>query len=243
MAVSPDPTRYTYSWERPDGSRADGRAIVVTASRRTQGKYRVTATPKRAGGESLNAEHALKVEGPSQPTTPPPAPNSGEFHPRFAAGSALLILVFAVLLLAPLVYRLYDTDAPDAVDRLATLTSLGLLSIGVVVLMLGVYVVLLEIRGHLWTQDGREGLDGAAQATGEVEANETRERAPAANSIGNVRGLIVLLLVIGCVPLVAAAWVAQSGVENEPGAAATPTARAATRTPSPAPSGITTPTP
>ncbi len=176
---------------------------------------------------------------------PPPPPNSGEFHPWFAAGSALLILVFTALLLAPLAYRLYDTDAPDAVDRLATLTSLGLLSIGAVVLMLGVYVVLLEIRGHMWTQNGREGLDEVAQATGEVEveANETRERPPVASSMGNVRGLVVLLLVIGCVPLVAAAWVAQSGVENEPGAAATPTARAATRTPSPAPSVITTPTP
>lgn len=244
VAVSPDPSQYTYTWRQADGSIAAGRTIVVLASSRTRGRYEATARPKRAGGESLTAEHSLHVEGQSPPTTPPP-PNSGPlvFHPWFAAGSAMLILIFAALLLAPLAYRLYDTDAPDAMDRLATLTSLGLLSIGAVVLMLGVYVVLLELRGHLWTQNGREGLDEGAQAPWAAEGDETRERPPVARSIGNVRGLVVLLLVIGCVPLVAAAWVAQSGVENEPGAAATPTARAATRTPSPAPSAITTPTP
>jgi hypothetical protein len=245
VAVSPDPSQYTYTWQQADGSIAAGKTIVVMASSQTRGRYRVTARPKRAGGESLNAEHALQVEGQSPPATPPPPPNSGPlvYDPWFAGVAAIAILIFAVLLLAPLAYRLYDTDAADAVDRMATLTSLGLLSIGAVALLLGVYGGLLEVRGRLRTRKDREDLREVPPAiTAEGAEGALKGLALVIDAIGKLRG-VALILVIGCVPLVAAAWVAQSGVGNEPGAAATPTARAATRTPSPPPSATATPTP
>jgi hypothetical protein len=135
--------------------------------------------------------------------------------------------VFAIIILAPLAYRLYDTDAPDAVDRMAILTSLALLIVGVSVLLLGVYAALLEIRGRLGPRTERRATPTAGE--------ETTRDVSIIRAIAKFRLLIVVLLVVGCVPLVAAAWVAQSAVDGQSEAVATPTPRAATRTPSPAP--------
>lgn len=249
VAVSPNPSQYTYSWVLADGSTAAGTTIEVTGSARAGGRYQVTATPKRPGGDTLSAGHTLQVAGQSPPTTPPP-PDKPEppliFDPWFASGAAIVIGLLAILLLAPLVYRLYNTDSRDAVDRMAIITSLGLLSIGAVVLLLGVYGALLEVRGRMRTRKEQEALAKVQAGVG-VGAEETFSGiALIIDAIGKLRGA-ALILVVGCVPLVAAAWVAQSGVDNGPDSTATPTARPATRTPSPVPTtpstGTTTPTP
>src|SRR5439155_7882876 len=180
------------------------------------------------GRADLSAE-----EAPEDPQ-PPDAPVA--FDPAFAAGAAIAVAVFACILLAPLAYRLYDTDAPNAADRLATLTGLALLIVGVFVLLLGVYAALLEVRARLGPTAKRP---AAARTAG---AQETAGPPPLAGVIGRSRALIVLLLLVACVPLLAAAWVAQSRADGESSAAvATATPRTATRTPSPGPA--TTPAP
>src|SRR5439155_8310953 len=131
------------------------------------------------GRADLSAE-----EAPEDPQ-PPDAPVA--FDPAFAAGAAIVVAVFALILLAPLAYRLYDTDAPNAADRLATLTGLALLIVGVSLLLLGVYAALLEVRARLGPPAQRP---AAARAAGEPE---TAGQPPLTGVIGRSRALIVLL--------------------------------------------------
>ena len=181
------------------------------------------------GRADLSAE-----EAPDEARQPPDAPVA--FDPAFAAGAAIVVAVFACILLAPLAYRLYDTDAPSAADRLATLTGLALLIVGVFLLLLGVYATLLAVRARLGPAAKRP---AAARTAGEPE---TAGQPPLTGAIGKSRGLVVLLLLVACVPLLAAAWVAQSRADGESSAAvATATPRTATRTPSPGPAATPAP--
>src|SRR5439155_4966653 len=179
------------------------------------------------GRADLGAE-----EAPEDPQ-PPDAPVA--FDPAFAAGAAAVVALFACILLAPLAYRLYDTDAPSAADRLATLTGLALLIVGVFLLLLGVYAALLEVRARLGPPAKRP---ATARAAGEPE---TAGQPPLTGAIGKSRGLVVLLLLVACVPLLAAAWVAQSRADGESAAVTTATPRTATRTPSPGPAATPAP--
>ena len=191
-------------------------------TRRSGDKY---TAPERA---DLSAE-----EAPEDARQPPDAPVA--FDPAFAAGAAIAVAVFACILLAPLAYRLYDTDAPSAADRLATLTGLALLIVGVSLLLLSVYAALLEVRARLGPPAKRP---AAARTAGEPL---TAGPPPLAGVIGRSRALIVLLLLVACVPLLAAAWVAQSRADGESAAVATATPRTATRTPSPGPAATPAP--
>jgi len=183
---------------------------------------------RRSGGRygSPGRENPSAEEAPADPR--PDSPHV--FDPVFAAGAAIVVAVFALILLAPLAYRLYNTDAPDPGDRLATLISLALLIVGVFVLLLAVYAALLEIRARLGP------LAQSLAATSPAGQQEGADELPLARALGKSRFLVLLLLLIACVPLLAAAWVAQSRADGESGAVATATPRAATRTPSPGPS-------
>ena len=196
-------------------------------TRRSGGRYRVTAPRDR---EDSSADETL---GEARP----PADGSLIFDPAFAAGAAIVLAVFACILLAPLAYRLYDTDAPDPLDRIAVLTTLALLIVGVFVLLLGLYAALLEVRGRLGPSAKRP---GATRTAGDRDSAGAESLMGA---IGTSPLLVVLLLVVACVPLLAGAWVAQSRVDGESAAVATATPRSATRTPSPGSSATTTPTP
>jgi 4-amino-4-deoxy-L-arabinose transferase-like glycosyltransferase len=186
---------------------------------RSRGRYRPPAGSDR---EDLPPEETLHELSEGNDSDPPLL-----FDPDFAAWAAIVIAVVAGIVLAPVAYRLYDTDAADPVDRMAISTSLALLIVGVLVLLSGVYLALLEVRGRL-----------RLRPRGEREAGNSSIR----GALRQSRSLVIVVLLAGCVPLIAAAWVAQSGVDSQSGPSATQSAR--TRTPSPVPSGTTTtPTP
>ena len=184
-----------------------------------------------SGHEASRGDATLEDAGQPPDFGPPVA-----FDPNLATGGGIAIGVFALIVLAPLVYRLYDTDAADPVDRIAVLTSLALLIVGVAVLLLGVYLVFLEIAGRLGPSDERK------IAPRRDETQEPPREPWVLGAIARLRPLAVVLLLVALVPLAGAAWVAESGADRESGAAATPTARpASTRTPSA--TGATTSTP
>jgi hypothetical protein len=191
-------------------------------TRRSSGRRRLTGPPD------------VEDQGADDSRRPPDAPLI--FDPGFAAGGAIVLGVLACILLAPLAYRLYNTDSPNPLDRAAILTSLALLILGVLMLLLGAYAALLEVRSRLGPAVKRQAATRTArdQASGDVSL---------IGAIGNLKSLVLVLLLVGCVPLVAAAWVAQSRVDGESAAVATATPRSATRTPSPGSSATTAPTP
>jgi hypothetical protein len=91
---------------------------------------------------------------------------------------------------------------------------LGLLLIGIVVILGGLFAGLMEVRGRMASQ--KLSTERRIQlGTAPIKWNEVID------SIGKLKGA-ALLLVVGCIPLLAAAWIGKTALEV-PGSAAVAT--------------------
>lgn len=276
---------YTYAWVRPDGSETASTSNSLTVPKAQEGAvYSVSAV--LGTNTPLNAKHSLVIKSKDSVLI---------FSESFSFFVMAAVAVGAGILLFPLFLEVWHTKADDdvtAIDRMVVLTTLGLLSIGAVVIAFGVYGGLMDVRSKLRSRTDLEVLGVIPREPGRtplilqilraiwnfilsrfttVQTQQQTEDEPATtptqiglpgavtgealkgvaavvDSIGKLAGAS-LILVIGCVPLVAAAWVAQTAVDNQTMATPTPSASAsATGSPTATDTGTTptttvTPTP
>jgi len=226
VTLTASPTAgYDFAWTKPNQGTATGLSISVCANEKNKGLYKVVATPN-AGGPALDdGKHELLVGDPSTAEAPL------EFAPLFAFLTALGVGALAVLFILPLMRELYSgAHLESDLAEVARLTTLTLLAIGGGVIFVGAYGGLLEVRGRMRIKEkpptpptppraAEEGLAAATSVVSEV----IKGGAAIVDSVGKLRGAS-LVLIVGCIPLLAAAWVAQSGVSNDlANATATPT--------------------
>ena len=132
----------------------------------------------------------------------------------YSAGFAVLAMVFSVLLLAggltPLAIVLWRVavsstgTGTEATVTIGGMVAIGLLIIGGVIVCAGIFGALLEVRARLRTPKDRAafgGRGGLPDVKGVIEA------------IGKLRGS-ALIMVIACVPLLAAAWIGNTAVDQ-----------------------------
>ena len=123
-------------------------------------------------------------------------------------------MVFSVLLLAggltPLAIVLWRVavsstgTGTEATVTIGGMVAIGLLIIGGVIACAGIFGALLEVRARLRTPKDRAafgGRGGLPDVKGVIEA------------IGKLRGS-ALIMVIACVPLLAAAWIGNTAVDQ-----------------------------
>jgi hypothetical protein len=156
------------------------------------------------------------------------------------AGIATAVIVGALgWLLFQVMADLHDRITEDSDDLsvlLGGLIGVGLVLIGAVALGAGVYGGLLEVRGRLRTKKDLE-IDKAAKESGAFEAKGAEEAlkgvAVVVDAVGKLRGAS-LILVVACVPLVAAAWIGHAAVDQPTPATTTTTTTSTTTTLPPA---------
>jgi len=233
VTLTASPTAgYDFAWTKPNQGTAKGLSISVCANEKNKGLYTVVATPN-AGGPALDdGKHELLVGDPSTAEAPL------EFAPLFAFLTALGVGALAVLFILPLMRELYSGDHLESdLAEVARLTTLTLLAIGGGVIFVGAYGGLLEVRGRMRIKEKlptpptppRGADEGLATATS-VVSEVIKGGAAIVDSVGKLRGAS-LVLIVGCIPLLAAAWVAQSGVSGELATATTTSTAAGTGTP------------
>jgi uncharacterized membrane protein len=188
--------------------------------------YTAIATPKTPGGNPISATEELKS---TQKADEPNGETGGEnpsteipmvFDGKFAALVAIPVVLVAVAFFAPLGYFFATRSyGGDAIDQVIVLISLSLLTIGAFVMLFGVYAGLLEVRGRMRTAKQLK----EAQDRGLLDSAEGV--AKIIDAIGKLRGA-AMILVIACVPLLAATWLAQTAVDNKTAPTSTATATA-----------------
>ena len=165
----------------------------------------------------------------SRPSTPE---EPATYHSGFALASAVFIVLLGVALYVELGYLgsriLTNAFWTGLEGRLKIAIVLGLPAtvVGLVVILVGLWMALVEWRGRL--KDRRA---GASVASGAPSAGDVKEIIAA---VGNLRGA-ALAMVVGAILLLGTAWVAQSAAGTAgPGDASSPTpAPAATSVPTP----------
>ena len=220
-----------YEWQAsgatiPGASGSSYRLAAGAAG--TAVEYTVVAKDA-AGAESARASFTATVG--SGATAPGPGggdPVGPEPLLVYSAGFAVLAMVFSVLLLAagltPLSIVLWrvavrSTGAgTEATVTIGGMVAIGLLIIGGVIACAGIFGALLEVRARLRTPKDRAafgGRGGLPDVKGVIEA------------IGKLRGS-ALIMVIACVPLLAAAWIGNTAVDQSSPTTTTTTAPTST---------------
>lgn len=216
----------TYAWTG-EGLESTTGATVKTKLPTKQGGYEYTVTVTPQGGAAsepgtitLNVQAASDAGGGG--TEPKEAEPLLVFRKGFAITIGLLLLALLVLLALPLrevLYRLLDkVKDSDKGTNLATVTGgvigLSLVLIGALVIVGGLFGGLLEVRGRLRTEEDLK-IDQAAAEAGLAAkgAVDLKGVAAVVDAVGKLRGA-ALILVIGCVPLLAAAWIGHAAVDT-----------------------------
>jgi uncharacterized membrane protein SirB2 len=108
-----------------------------------------------------------------------------------------------------------QTDSLNLRTIVGGLVALGLLMIGIVVILGGLFAGLMEVRGRMLA------LKNPPQPDRKFQKLAPSAWSTVIDSIGKLKGA-ALLLVVGCIPLLAAAWIGKTAVEV-PGSAAVAT--------------------
>jgi hypothetical protein len=224
-ADMPGATSPTFEWSGDDNITPKTGATVSVKMKKDAGEYdySVKGTPQTGGAETKAFKLRVKAAG-----APAPAPNPEEdapdllvFKPWFAVAAGLLVVAALVAFALPLhkvLYKLVDRVTKDEQDLskvIGGLIGLSLVLIGAIVIVGGLYGGLLEVRGRLRTKDDLE-IDKAAAGAGLATKGaviDPKGFAVLVDAIGKLRGA-ALILVIGCVPLIAAAWIGHAAVDT-----------------------------
>jgi len=218
------------------GDLGTARTLVLTLSGDTRGEYVAQITPTGDWKDAVSSNAVAVVPKPTavdDPNSANPDPAEAQetlvFSPRFAAvAAAVLFLVGFVALWSPAraIGRFtWGTSATSAAARVADVGSvigLGLLVIGGVALLGGIWMAVVEFRGRMRTSKSLPVPPGRARG-GVLEA------APGIiDALSKLKGPTAVL-VIACIPLLAAAWIARGAVEA-PSTTTTTTSVAVTTT-------------
>jgi hypothetical protein len=189
------PGNPTFLWKGPSRieSPTSAKTIVILPATAGPHDYTVTAIP--GGDVGLRLEVSAAFESPI------------EFDPRFALLGLLVCAIGGVVAVMPIWQAIYILGGEDGTfpnSDVGALVAFGLLLIGILIVMGGLFLAALEARGRM--RRTAEPNRGAAPPT-------TGDWAGIVDAIGKLRGS-ALVLVIGCIPLLAAAWIGKTAIEQ-----------------------------
>jgi hypothetical protein len=150
------------------------------------------------------------------------------YDPKFGRMAGFAVVATAVLVLGGFVSILWrlslkmDLGVEQVRENTLAVVALGLLLIGSAVMLGGLFAGLLETRGRMTLTTDRKAVLATTGNTGSFPISADQIKA-IFEGIRNLRGA-ALILVVGCVPLLAAAWVVKPN-EQKP---ETPTASTTT---------------
>lgn len=202
------------SWQAADGDRHVS-ALSFTMTKTTAGDYRATATIAGSPVPSSAVHVQLKGSGGGANENPSPNEEPAIWQRNFAIGAALVFFGLGVVFVVFSGVLEADLGLSDELyKRMTTRESLAtrmfgmLLLLGVVVMVIGVWMVAVEWRGRFKPSDTPKGVPFPAK-----EVLET---------LSKLKGAGLVLLVALAVVL-AAAWIGSSAVAD-PNPSPTPSA-------------------
>jgi hypothetical protein len=234
LSVPPVPD-VSYSWEGP-GIEIKNRSEAVVRLP-SSGEFEFSVTGSKDGQPLFQGLRVLAIQEPVDPD------QSLRFDPWFASLMGLTTVWIGWFVLKPVfstirsLAELSKTDSVNLRPIVGGLVALGLLLIGIVVILGGLFAGLMEVRGRM-VQRELSARHNARLVGQSIKWNEVID------SIGKLKGA-ALLLVVGCVPLLAAAWIGKTALEvpgskESPGVVATTVAPSDKEDGPPSPSTSTT---
>lgn len=206
----PETPAPSYTWALPNGASATGSSHEFEATPELAAEYTVTATVADAGGlTTASATTSVQLVA-----VPDSAESPITFRPIFAILAALVIAVLFGAALKSTFGAVGDFKWSDGSSQSANravdvggVVGLVLLIIGGTALAVGLWMAVVEFAGR-FRSDGTA-PDAAARGGFTEDAPKIIE------AIGKLKG-VALVLVVACIPLLAAAYVARGGVEQAP---------------------------
>jgi hypothetical protein len=143
------------------------------------------------------------------------------FDAKFAKTAAECIIgggfiVVVVLALGSLIALHAKVNSPDEGSWRALssmIVAMGLLAVGVLIGCGALYVLVVEMRGRMRSEEKAKALV-AMGATGPVSSETLKAAAEVINALGKVRAAIAALI-IACVPLIGASWIGVTAADHD----------------------------
>jgi hypothetical protein len=165
------------------------------------GEYKVTAT---LADTPVTASLTVVPVGTPTPERPP------DWNKWFAWGAAAVVAVLAVLIFARPAVSSWQlgpgdwTNEKTGQSALAASVMMPLLVLGGVVVLIGAWMAAVEWRGRFAPDDGSEVTSFAIDTDGIAKIID---------AVGKLRGA-VLVMVVGALLMLGAAWIAESAVSG-----------------------------
>jgi hypothetical protein len=190
------------SWDGPKGINNPELATTQVVLPAEPGAYDYKVTVKVGEKPAVVKERRLVVSDASRTESPT------EFDPFFAGIGLIVCVVGGFLVVTPIWRAIRDVHPQGTIavqgPDVGAVVAFGLLLIGIVIIVSGLFLAAIEARGRMSRKAGSV-RTSAAPATGDWAA--------VIDALGKLRGS-ALVLVIGCIPLLAAAWIGKTSVEQ-----------------------------